>query len=82
MILVRVGDKEQNKMVNMAEIAFFWGGGVSEIQCSIFQQNNVNPYGINNNYIELSIDFHNMIFFLRRWENLISASNISDFMHN
>ena len=62
MILARVGDKEQNKTVNMAEIAFFrW---VSEIQCVIFQQSNVNPYGIYNNYIELSIDFHNMIIFL------------------
>ena len=46
----------------MAEIALF--RGVIEIQCVIFQQNNVNPYGIYNNYIELSIDFHNMIIFL------------------
>ena len=61
MILARVGDKKQ-KTVNMAEIVFF--RGVSEIQCIIFQQNNVNLYGINNNYIELSIDFHNMIIFL------------------
>ena len=62
MILARVGDKKQNKTVNMAEIVFF--RGVSEIQCVIFQQNNVNPYGIYNNYIELNIDFHNMIIFL------------------
>ena len=62
MILARVGDKEQNKMVNMAEIVFF-RRGVSGIQCVIFQQNNVNPYGIYNSYIELSIDFHNIIFF-------------------
>ena len=55
-----MGEKEQNKTVNMAEIGFF--RGVSEIQCVIFQQNNVNPYGIYNNYIELSIDFHNIIF--------------------
>ena len=54
MILARVGDKDQNKTVNMAEIAFF--RVVSEIQCVIFQQNNVNPYGIYNDYIELSID--------------------------
>ena len=60
MILATVGDKEQNKTVNMAEIAFF--RGVSEMQCVIFQQNNVNPYGIYNNYIELNIDFHNIIF--------------------
>ena len=63
-ILARVGDKNQNKTVNMAEIVFF--RGVSEIQCVIFQQNNVNPYGIYNNYIELSIDFHNMITFFRK----------------
>ena len=62
MILARVGDKKQDKTVNMAEIVYF--RGVSEIQCVIFQQNNVNPYGIYNNYIELSIDFHNMIIFL------------------
>ena len=62
----------------MAEIVFF--RGVSEIQCVIFQQNNVNPYEIYNNYVELSIDFHNMIIFLEI--DLISASNISDFMHN
>ena len=62
MILARVGDKKQNKTVNMAEIVFF--RGVSEIQGVIFQQNHVNPYGIYNNYIELSIDFHNMIIFL------------------
>ena len=65
MILAEVGDKEQNKTVNMAEIAFF--RRVSEIQCVIFQQNNVNPYGIYNNYIELSklvSDFmHNIISF-------------------
>ena len=60
MILARVGDKQQNKTVNMAEIAFF--RGVSEIH--IFQQNNVNPYGIYKNYIELSIDFNNMMIFL------------------
>ena len=66
MILARVGDKKQNKTVNMAEIVFYrGGGGVSEIQCVTFQQNNVNPYGIYNNYIELSIDFHNMIIFLK-----------------
>ena len=64
MILARVGDKEQNKTVNMAEILFF--RGVSEIQCVIFQQNNVNPYGIYNNYIELSIDFHSMIILFRK----------------
>ena len=32
---------------NMAEIMFFWrggGGGVSEIKCIIFKENNDNPY--------------------------------------
>ena len=62
MIFARVGDKKQNKRVNMAEIMFF--RGVSEIQCAIFQQNNVNPYEMYNNYIELSIVFHTMITFL------------------
>ena len=62
MILARVGDKKQNKTVNMAEIVFF--RGVREIQCVIFQQNDVNPYEIYNNYIELSIVFHTMIIFL------------------
>ena len=80
MILARVGAEKQNETVNMAEIVFF--RGVSEIQCVIFQQNNVNLYGMYNNYIKLAIDFHNMIIFFRKWENLISASNISDFMHN
>ena len=57
MILARVGDKKQNKTVNMAKIVFFrggGGGGVSEIQCVIFQQNNVSPYGI---YMESAIIF-------------------------
>ena len=61
MTVARVGDKKQNKTVNMAEIVFF--RGVSEIQCVIFQQNNVNPYEIYNNHIELSIVFHTMITF-------------------
>ena len=37
----------------MDEILFFQG--ISEIQCVIFQQNNVNPHRIYNDYIELSI---------------------------
>ena len=63
MMLSRIGDKRQNKTVNMAKIVFF--RGLSEIQCVIFQQNNFNPYEIYNNYIELSIVFHTMIIF---WE--------------
>ena len=64
MILARVGDKKQNKTVNMAEFLFF--RGVSEIQYVIFQQNNVNPYGTYNNYIELGIELYNMIIFFRK----------------
>ena len=33
------------------------GGGVSEIQYVIFQQNNINPYEVCNNYIGLGIVF-------------------------
>ena len=46
MILARIGDKNQNNLVNMAEI-----------QCIIFKQNNVKPYKIYKNYIELSMFF-------------------------
>ena len=62
MILARVGDKKQNKTLNMAEFVEI----SLEIQCVIFQQNYVNPYGIYNNYIELGIDFYNMINFFRK----------------
>jgi hypothetical protein len=37
------------------------GGGVSEIKCIIFKENNDNPYENYNNYIKLSIVFHPMI---------------------
>ena len=59
MILTRVGNKKQTRRYNIAETVFWLGA--SEIQCIIFQQNNVNAYEINNNYIELSIVFHTMI---------------------
>ena len=59
-----------------------FGGGVSEIQCIIFKQNNVNPYEIYNICVEISIVLHPRIIFFREKENLISASNISDLMHN
>ena len=49
MILRLPGDKKTNKTENMAEIVFLReGGGVSEIQCLIHQQNNVNPFEICN----------------------------------
>ena len=62
MIFARLSDKKQTRRQNMAEIVFSWG--VSEIKCIIFNENNDNPYEIHNNYIELSIVFHPMIFFL------------------
>ena len=62
MIFARLGDKKQTTQQNMAEIVFSWGGGgISEIKCIIFIENNDNSYEIYNNYIKLSIDFHPMI---------------------
>ena len=62
MIFARLGDKKQTRRQNMTEIVFSWG--VSEIKCIVFKENNDNPYENYNNYIELSIVFHPMIFFL------------------
>ena len=45
---------------------FRGGGGVSEMKCILFNQNNNNPYQICNNYIELSIVFRPMQFFSRK----------------
>ena len=39
---------------------------VSEIKCTIFKENNDNPYEINNIYIKLSIVFHPMLIFFRK----------------
>jgi hypothetical protein len=64
MIFARLGDIKQTIRQNMAEIVFSWG--VSEIKFSIFKENNDNPYEIHNNYNELSIVFHPMIFFFRK----------------
>ena len=61
MILERVGDKKAKQ-----DGKYDWNRvipGANEIQC-VIQQNNVNPYEIYNNYIELSIVFHIMIIFL------------------
>ena len=42
---ISVGVKKQTRRQNMAEIVFSWrGGGVSEIKCIIFKENNDNPY--------------------------------------
>ena len=59
MILARIGDKKQTRRHNIAEIVFWQE--LSEIQCIIFQQNNVSTYEMHTNYIELSIVFHTMI---------------------
>ena len=75
-----LGDKKENKMENMADIVFLQG--VSEIQCLVYHQNNVDPFEICNNWIQLNIVFHVIIIFCRKYVNLISASNFSDFMHN
>ena len=45
----------------MAEIVL--QRGVSEIQCIIFKQNNVNPYEIYNIGIEINIVLHSRIIF-------------------
>ena len=80
MRLPLLGDKKANKMENMAGIVFL--RGVSEIQCLVYQQNRVNPFEICKNLIQLNMVFHVIIIFFRKYENLISASNFSDFMHN
>ena len=65
MIFARLGEIKQTIRQNMAEIVFSWG--VSEIKFIIFKENNDNPYEIHNqNYNELSIVFHPLIFFFRK----------------
>ena len=39
------------------------GGGGSEIKCLIYHQNNVNPFEICNNWIQLNMVFHVIIVF-------------------
>ena len=75
-----LGDKKANKTENMAEIMFL--RGVSEMQCLIYHQNNVNPFEICKNWIQLNMFFHVVIIFFLKYENLISTSDFSDFMHN
>ena len=50
----------------MAEIVFFQG--ISEIQCLIYQQNNVNPFEICNNWTQLNMVFPVIIISLRNME--------------
>ena len=59
-----LGDKKANKTENTAEIVFLRGGEVSEIQCLIYHQNNVNAFEICKNRIQLSMVFHVIIIFL------------------
>ena len=75
-----LGDKKAKMTENMAEIVFL--RGVSEIQCLVYHQNNVDPFEICNNWIQLNMVFHVIIIFGRKYVNLISASDFSDFMHN
>ena len=58
-----LGDKKANKMENMAEIVFL--RGVSEIQCLVYQQNNVNPFKVLcKNLIQFNMVFDVIIIFL------------------
>ena len=57
-----LGDKKANKTENMAEIVFL--RGVSEIQCLLYQQNNVNPFEICKNLIQLNMVFDIVMTFL------------------
>ena len=56
-----LGDKKAKKTENMAEIVFL--RGVSEIQCFIYHQNNINPFEICKNWIQLIMVFRVIIFF-------------------
>ena len=40
------------------------GGGVSDIQCLIYQENNVNPFQICKNWIQLNMVFYVITLFL------------------
>ena len=39
-----LGDKKANQTKNIGEVMFSRGGGVSEIQCSLYHQNNFDPF--------------------------------------
>ena len=57
-----LGDKKTNKTENMAGNRVF--AGVSEIQCLVYQQNNVNPFEICKNLIQFNMVFDVIIIFL------------------
>ena len=75
-----LGDKKAIKTENMAEIVFL--RVVSEIQCLVYQQDNVNPFEICNNWIQLNMVFDAIVIFCRKYVNLSSACDFTDFMHN
>ena len=50
--------------------------------CLVYHQNNVDPFEICNNWVQLNMVFYVIIIFCRKYVNLISASDFSDFMHN
>ena len=75
-----LGDKIANKTENMPEIMFLQG--VCEIQYLVYHQNNVDPFEIWTNWTQLNIFLHVLIIFCRKYVNLISASDFSDFMYN
>ena len=64
MILQLLGDKKADKTENMAEIVFL--RGVSELQCFVYHQNNINPFEICNNWIQLNIVFRVILIFLEK----------------
>ena len=59
MIFARFGNK--NKQDGKIWLKSCFRGYISEVKCIIFEENNDNPYEINNSYIKLSIVFHPVI---------------------
>ena len=82
MILRLLGGKKANKTENIAEIVFLRGVSEIHIFILIYHQNNVNRFEICKNRIQLNMVFHVIIIFFWKYENLISASNFSNVMHN
>lgn len=77
MILRRLGDKEQTGRRKLLKSCF--SGRGMKYNALIFQQNNVDPYEI---YKRIKHGFSYHIIFLKKYQKIIFASNISDFMHN
>ena len=72
-------DTQTSKTEDVAEIVLL--RGVSEIQCLKYHQNNTNPFEIYNNLMQLNMVFHVIIILCKKYENLIAASDFSDFTH-